>query len=129
MLSNVIAFLESFVASLMFLAAFLAAYTRVLPMREWALIREGNVAAATVLGGSLIGFTLPLAEAVRQSSRFSEMIVWSAIALIVQLLAFYALRLVRRDAAAAIERGDMAEAVLLAAGSIALGLLNAACLA
>jgi uncharacterized membrane protein YjfL (UPF0719 family) len=38
------------------------------------------------------------------------------------------MRLLRRDAVAAIERGDMAEAVLLAAGSVALGLINAACL-
>jgi putative membrane protein len=129
MLASVIAFLESFIAGLGFLAAFLAAYTLVLPLREWRLIREGNVAAAVVLGGSLIGFTLPLAEAVRQSSQFSEMILWSAIALIVQLLAFFALRLLRRDAAAAIERGDMAEAVLLASASIALGLLCAASLA
>jgi len=38
------------------------------------------------------------------------------------------LRLWRKDAAAAIERGDMAEAIVLAGFSVALGMLNAAAL-
>jgi putative membrane protein len=50
------------------------------------------------------------------------------VALLVQLLAFGGMRLARRDAAAAIEQGDMAEAVFLAAASVALGVINAACL-
>ena len=56
------------------------------------------------------------------------MAVWAVISLLLQLLCFAALRLWRRDAAVALARGDMAEATLLAAGSVALGLLNAACL-
>jgi len=44
------------------------------------------------------------------------------------LLCFTALRLLRRNAAAALARGDMAEAILLSSGSVVLGLLNAACL-
>ena len=128
MLGSLTAFLSSFMLSLALLAGCVAAYTRLLPIEEWRLVREGNLAAAILLGGSLIGFALPLAEAVRQSSRLSEMLVWSVVSLFVQLLAFGILRAVRPDAAAAIERGDVAEAVLLAAGGIALGMLNAACL-
>lgn len=128
MLSGLPAFLESFGASLLLLGLFLAVYTQALPLREFKLIREGNVAAAVLLAGALIGFALPLAESVRQASGLADMAAWAAISLLVQLLVFGALRLVRRDAAAAIEQGDMAEAVFLASASVALGLINAACL-
>jgi putative membrane protein len=113
---------------LLVLAGSLAIYTRVLPMREWELIRAGNTAAALTIGGALVGFALPLAESIRQSSDLVNMAGWAAVTVGVQLLGFGAVRLWRRDAPAAIERGDMAEAVLLAAISVSLGLVNAACL-
>jgi len=50
------------------------------------------------------------------------------VALILQLLCFGAMRLLRRNTSAALERGDMAEAIVLATGSVVFGLLNAACL-
>jgi putative membrane protein len=128
MLASIGNFLIYLVSGLVLLGAFLGAYTLALPMREWELIRQGNVAAAVVVGGALLGFTLPLAEAIRHTDGFGQMVVWSAVALLVQLLGFGLMRLYRRDAAAAIEKGDMAEAVLLASGSLALGLVNAACL-
>jgi len=115
-------------AALILVGAFLALYTLILPMREWALIREGNVAAALVVGAALVGFSLPLAEAIKRTDTLPQMIVWSAIALAVQLIGFGVLRIFRKDAAQAIEKGDMAEAVLLAAANISLGLIDAACL-
>jgi putative membrane protein len=128
MTASLLAFSESFAAALALLAAFLAAYTLLLPLKEWALIRQGNTAAALVLAGAVVGFCLPLAEAIRQSNGLSDMIVWAGISLAGQLLAFGVLRLWRKDAAAAIERGDMAEAITLATFSVVLGMLNAACL-
>jgi len=128
MTASLLAFSESFAAALALLAAFLAAYTLLLPLKEWALIRQGNTASALVLAGPVVGFCLPLAEAIRQSNGLSDMIVWAGISLAGQLLAFGVLRLWRKDAAAAIERGDMAEAITLATFSVVLGMLNAACL-
>lgn len=121
-------FLMYFATALALLLASLAAYTLILPMREWDLIRSGNAAAALTIGAALIGFALPLAESIRGSRDLLDMIAWAAISLAVQLLGFGAVRLWRRDAAAAIEKGDMAEAILLASASVALGLINAACL-
>jgi putative membrane protein len=121
-------FLAYFVTSVILLFGSLAAYTLILPLREWDLIRAGNSAAALTIGGALIGFALPLAESIRQSRDLLDMTAWAAVTLAVQLLGFGAVRLWRRDAAVAIERGDMAEAILLAAASVALGLINAACL-
>ena len=56
------------------------------------------------------------------------MALWARVSFLVQLGAFAAMHLLRRDVAASIGRGDMAEAIVLAAGSVVLGLLNAACM-
>jgi putative membrane protein len=128
MIANIADFLVYLASALLLLGGFIGLYTLILPMREWEWIKQGNVAASVVLSGAILGFSLPLAESIRQTNTFPRMVVWAAIALAVQLAGFGVMRLLRRDAVAAIERGDMAEAVLLAAGSVALGLINAACL-
>ena len=78
-------FLIYFVASLILTALFLLIYTRVTPYREWALIRAGNNAAAVSLSGAAIGFILPLASAITHSVSWLDMVVWSVVAMIVQL--------------------------------------------
>ena len=128
MIGNIIDFVIYLAAALVLLGGFLGLYTLILPMKEWAWIRQGNVAASIVLGGALVGFSIPLAEAIRQTDSFSQMIVWAAIGLAVQLLGFGVIRAFRKDTVAAIERGDLAEAILLASASLALGLIDAACL-
>jgi putative membrane protein len=128
MLAAIMNFCLYLASALVLVGAFLGLYTLILPMREWELIRQGNTAAALVVGGALVGFSLPLSEAIKRTNTLPQMIVWSAIALAVQLIGFGVLRLIRKDAAAAIEKGDLAEAVMLAASSIALGLISAACL-
>jgi putative membrane protein len=127
-LANLPNFLLYFGASVGLFVAFLVAYTAILPLHEWRLIREGNTAVALVLGGAMIGFAIPLSTAIVRSENLADMAVWAVISLVLQLLCFGALRLWRRDAAVSLARGDTAEATLLAAGSVALGLLNAACL-
>ena len=128
MIAAIANFLVYFVTATVLLLASLALYTMILPMKEWDLIKSGNSAAALTVAGATIGFALPLAESIRQSNSLTNMITWAAISLIVQLLGFGAVRLWRQDAVAAIENGDMAEAILLTAASVSLGLINAACL-
>jgi putative membrane protein len=127
-LANLPYFLLYFGTSLVLFVAFLTIYVRVLPLHEWRLIREGNTAVALVLGGAMLGFALPLATAIVRSGNLADMAVWAVVSLLLQLLCFGALRLWRRDASTALAQGDMAEATLLAVGSVALGLINAACL-
>jgi|HubBroStandDraft_4_1064222.scaffolds.fasta_scaffold228610_2 putative membrane protein len=121
-------FLLYFAASVVLFAGFLVVYTRLVRLHEWRLIREGNNAVALTLAGAMLGFAMPLAVAIARSANLIDMAVWAAVSLVLQLLCFAALRLLRRDAGAALARGDMAEAILMAAGSTVLGLLNAACL-
>ena len=126
--ANILNFLLYFLTSIVLLLAFLAAYTLLTHIHEWRLIRSGNTAVAIVLGGAMIGFALPLASAIVHSQSVTDMIVTAAIALVVQLLCFAAMRLLRRDAGAALAQGDMAEGVFLASTSVVLGILSAACL-
>ena len=125
---NIVVFLLYFGISVILLLAFLAAYTLVTHIHEWQLIRSGNAAVALSLGGAMVGFALPLASAIMHTQNLTDCVITAAIALVVQLLCFAAMRLLRRDASAALAQGDMAEAIFLASTSLVLGILNAACL-
>jgi len=124
----ILLFLGYFGVSILLFATFLAAHSLITHIKEWDLIRAGNTAAALSLGGAMIGFALPLASAINHSAGLADMVVTAAVASAVQLLCFAAMRLLRRDASAALVRGDIAEGILLAAVSVVLGMLNAACL-
>ena len=128
MLDSPVAFITYFGTAVLLLAAFLALYTLVTPVRDWELIRAGNTAAALALGGAVLGFCIPLAMAIARSHSLPDMVLWAAIALVVQLASYMVVRFLRRHEHGGIEAGDMAEAILLAAGSVGLGILNAACL-
>jgi putative membrane protein len=127
-LANLPNFLAYFFSAVVMLAASLGAYTLITPLHEWTLIRQGNTAAALSLAGATIGFSLPLASAILHSANLPDMALWATVALILQLLCFAAMRLLRRNVSAALAQGDMAESIVLATGSVVLGLLNAACL-
>ena len=115
-----------FVISLAVVALFIAIYTAVTPYREIRLIREGNTAAAISLGGAVIGYSIPLATAVEQSGSLGDMLIWSAVALVAQLVAYFATRVILPRLAADVNEGKVASAVFLAALSISVGVLNSA---
>lgn len=66
------------------LAVFVSVYVRITPYREIALIRDGNMAAAFSLSGTIIGMVLPLSSAVQNSVNLIDLGVWCTIALAVQ---------------------------------------------
>ena len=121
-------FLLYFGLSIAFVAIFLWIYLWITPYHEIQLIREGNVAAAASLSGTLIGYTLPLASAVIHSVNPWDMMLWAAIALVVQILVFIAVRLMVRDIARQITEGKVATGIFLGALSLGAGILNAACM-
>lgn len=125
-LSGLPAFAAYFGLALLLLAVFVFVYVRVTPYREIRLIRDGNAAAAASLGGALIGFALPVASAVENSVSILDMLMWAAVALIVQLIAYALARLLVPALGRNIEQGQLASGVLLGAIAIAIGLLNAA---
>jgi putative membrane protein len=127
-LESLTAFLGYFAGSLILLGIFLWLHKVLLLGNEWQLIREGNTAAALSVGGAAGGFALPLASAIVHSAGFADMVVWALISGVAQFGCFAGMRLLRRDVVAALARGDMAEATIMAAFSLIVGTLNAACL-
>jgi len=123
------AFVIAFITAGLFTLAFKIIYQLVTPYRERALIRQGNVAAAVALGGALIGYVLPLASALAHTVSLAEFAAWAALAGLLQIVAFLVVRLVALpDVKARIESGEVATGIYLAAISLAVGLLNAACI-
>ena len=121
-------FLVYFGLAIAFVAMFLFVYSLLTPYAEFKLIREGNVATAASLSGALIGFSLPLASSIVNSVHPWDMMIWSVIALIVQLLVFLVVRFTMVNVARRIPQGEVASGVLLGALSVTAGILNAACM-
>jgi putative membrane protein len=114
--------------SLVLLAVFIAIYIRVTPYREIALIREGNMAASFSLSGSVLGFVVPLASAVQHSVNLADMAIWGLIAMVVQIVAFVVVKIMIPSIGQDIVAGKGAQGFFLGTMSLAVGLLNAACM-
>ena len=127
-LTGVPLFAAYFGLGLLLLALFVFIYVRITPYREIALIRAGNGAAAASLGGSIIGFVLPVASSIENSVSLIDMLLWALISLVVQLLAFAIARAMIPAISKNVEDGQLASGMFLGAIAIALGLLNAACM-
>ena len=127
-LAGLPAFAAYFGVGLVLLGLFLVIYLWMTPYPEIKLIREGNTAASASLGGAMIGFVLPLASAVENSVSLIDMLIWSLIALLVQLLAYFLVHRLLPHLSRDVAEGKLASGVFLAAAAITFGLLNAACM-
>jgi len=122
-------FVLAFVAAGGFTLIFKALYQLITPHNEGRLIREGNAAAAVAQGGAVLGYVIPIASALANTVTLPEFVAWAAVAAIVQIVTFYAVRrLALPDVSARIERGEMSAAIYLLMISLAVGILNAACM-
>ena len=111
-----------------FIYIFMIAYLKLTPYNELKLIKDGNVAAALGLSGSVLGFTFPLAAAIVHALHPWDMMLWAFIAGIVQLLVYVAVRYSLLNVSRRIPDGQVATGIVLAAISMAAGILNAACM-
>ncbi|MBV9585151.1 MAG: DUF350 domain-containing protein [Alphaproteobacteria bacterium] len=122
-------FIAYFAGGALLLGLFMFLYANTMPQRDFVLIRAGNSAAAIALCGGLLGFVLPLASVIAHSASLLDLIVWGVIALVVQIGGFLGARLMLPHLPRAIEEGNLADATFLAGLSVALGILDAACMA
>jgi putative membrane protein len=127
-LSTLPGFLAYFGGGCALTVIFVVLYARLTPYSELRLIREGNVAAALALTGGLLGFMIPLASVIAHAAELVDLTIWGSIALIVQIAGFLVCRLVFPGLPRAIANGQVAEAIFLAGLSLALGILDAACM-
>ncbi|MEW9798945.1 DUF350 domain-containing protein [Alteromonas sp. CYL-A6] len=119
-----------FAVSIVFIFIFKVVYALVTPHDEWKLVKdEKNVAAAIGFGGALIGFAIALSGAAANSIALADFAIWGAVAIIAQSLAFALLRFTfMPKIAERINNNEVSAGVMLACMSVAVGLLNAACM-
>jgi putative membrane protein len=127
-LAGLPAFLLYFCTATVAVVVYLLVYTRITPHDEFKLIRDNDPAAAVALGLSLLGFTLPLVSAIAHSANIVDCLVWSLIALIVQVIVYYVIKIPVPNLSAKIAAGEMAPAIWLGLSSLAAGAINAACM-
>ena len=104
----------------------LAVYLWVTPYHELRLVRQGNVAAAITASGAMLAQVVPLGATMANSVSVPDILLWGVVAIVLQLIAFAAVALVLRELSQAIERGDIAPALVLAATQLSTSILNAA---
>ncbi|MBU6951151.1 MULTISPECIES: DUF350 domain-containing protein [unclassified Hahella] len=119
-----------FSSSLVLLLVFKFLYTLITPHDEWKLVKEDkSVAAATGLIGAVIGFSVALAGAASNSVSLLDFWVWAAVALIAQVVAFAIIRFIfMPKIVQRITDGEVSAGVVLGGFSVAVGILNAACM-
>ena len=112
--------------TLAMLAGGVVLYTITTPHKDFALVREGNLAAAISLAGAILGLAIPLAFCMASSVSVAEIVIWGVLAVFVQILVFRLSDLLLRDLSSRIESGEMAAAVLLAGIKLSVAAVNAA---
>ena len=108
------------------LALGVAAYVMITPHREFALVRDGNLAAAISLSGAVVGIGLPLAFCMASSVNVFDILLWGVVTVVLQLIAYKATDLLLRDLPRRIEAGEAGPAVVLVAIKLAVAGINAA---
>lgn len=122
-------FLIYFSSSLALLGLALYIYKLVTPYNEIKLIREGNSAAAVSYIGTAMGMVVSMGSVIIHSASWLDMIVWSSICLVVQLFVWEAINWILGNLQKGIAEDEcMAHGTILGGGSLAIGILQAACL-
>ena len=97
-----------------------------LPRDSQQELEDNPAQAAIALGLSLLGFVLPLVSAIAHSANVWDCLIWSVIALIVQIIVYYIVKIPVPNLSARIAAGELAAAIWLGLASLAAGALNAA---
>ena len=125
---QVTAYLTYLASGLAMLAGFFFIYTKFTPYDELQLIRKGNRAAARSLGGALIGFCLTLASSLVHNDTLAVFLARAAGGIVVQLGVYVLIAHTIGRIDQAIIDDNEAMGTLLGGISIAVGILNAACM-
>src|ERR1700738_744701 len=99
------AFLVYFCTAIVVVVVYLFVYTRVTPHDEFKLIRDNDPAAAIALGLSLLGFVLPVVSAIAHSANIVDCLIWSLIALVIQIVVYYVVKIPVPNLSAKIDAG------------------------
>jgi len=118
--------LLQFVLALVLLGLGVAAYMATTPFQERRLLQSGNAAAGAVLGGAIVALAIPLAVLLATTPAVLDLLVWGVVAILIQLVTFFAVSLLLGHLRAMVEAANVAAAIPLVAAQLAVALLNAA---
>jgi len=121
-------FVMYFGTAMALLFSFMFIYMKTTPTKEMGLVKENNAAASLALAGAFLGFSLPLASAAANSVGLLDFAVWGLIAGVIQVVTYQFFRMFYPLVSERIERGELAVSIKLAAISVSVGILNAACM-
>jgi putative membrane protein len=127
-MQQVTAYLTHLALSAALLAAFFFIYVKFTPYDEVELIRKGNRAAARSLCGALIGFCLTLASSILHNDTVMVFMAWAGGGMVVQLGVYVLLAHTIARVDQAIIDDNEAMGTLLGGVSVAVGIINAACM-
>jgi putative membrane protein len=123
-LAGLPAFVIYFSAGLAIMAVFAVLYVQITAHQEFALIRDGNVAAVPAFLGAMVGFAMPLTAAMRFSVNVLDFVIWAVIAAAVQIAAYFFGRAMMPSVSDRIVKGEIAAGVWLGGVALVFGMLN-----
>jgi putative membrane protein len=94
-------------------------YVKLTPHKEFALVADGNMAAAVHLSATVISLALPLAACLVNKIGLVDVLVWGTFSLFLQLFLFRLTDAIFRGMPALIEANVVAPTVVLAAFKLA----------
>lgn len=121
-------YLQYFALGVAMMLFFGALYLRITPVAELRLAKQGNLACALSFGGALVGFSLAIAASIAQSVGIADFLLWGLGAAVIQILVYFAATRFIAEASTELAANNVAVGAWLGAVSVAIGLLNAACL-
>ena len=125
-LSGLPLLLIHFGVTLIILALGIVIYVIVTPYNEISLIKKGNPSAALSFSGALIGMAIPLSVAMAGSVNILDIVVFGAVAIILQLLGYRITDLILRELPSRIENNEISAAITMVGIKISISLVNAA---
>ena len=93
-------------------------YVLLTPWKELSLVRSGNTAAGVALGGAIAGLAIPIASTLASSMSLPGLLIWGAVALLMQLITYRVVDLVLRDIPGRIANDEIGAATVLLAAKL-----------
>lgn len=122
-------YLKYMFISITMLVIFAVAYVRTTPIKEFSLIKTGNLACALSFGGALMGFCIALASSIANNVFLLDFILWGVGAALLQIGIYFVVARLIPNIGVELENNNVAVGTLMCFLSLSLGIANAACLA
>ncbi|PSV00896.1 DUF350 domain-containing protein [Photobacterium kishitanii] len=91
-------------------------------------IKKNNRAVAIVYSGAILSVSIIIASLVRAEAGMIELLIWSSVGLVAQIILFSAVKLIFPKYIERIKNGEDAIAIIMFSLAIAIALINAACI-